>query len=79
MKTTIFTTFIFLTGITFAQNEVAYTYDDAGNRIKRESTGSSIIIQPSNNETTALENLSTAELIYKHSPIQHPKKLKFPC
>lgn len=56
MKTTLLTTFIFLTGITFAQNEVVYTYDDAGNRIKREGTGSSLTIQPTNKENTAMSN-----------------------
>ena len=40
MKTPLITTtiLILLTGVTFAQNQVQYTYDDAGNRIKRESS-----------------------------------------
>src|SRR5690554_2863009 len=68
MKTTLLTTFIFLIGIIFAQNEVAYTYDDAGNRIKRESTGSSLIIQPTINETTAMSNHAQSGVDLKAHP-----------
>jgi YD repeat-containing protein len=68
MKATILTTFILLSGITFAQNEVAYTYDDAGNRIKREGTGSGLIIQPNNNESTAMENIEESGVALEAHP-----------
>lgn len=57
MKTTIVTTILLISGITFSQNEVVYTYDDAGNRIKREHIPSAnLIIANDNNETTAIAN-----------------------
>lgn len=37
MKTILITALFLLSGITFAQNDVQYTYDAAGNRIKREA------------------------------------------
>jgi hypothetical protein len=62
MKTTkTLTIFLFLSGTLFAQNEVAYTYDDAGNRIKREHIASPNLVIPNNNsETTAMENLENS-------------------
>ncbi|PKR81867.1 hypothetical protein CW751_00585 [Brumimicrobium salinarum] len=58
MKLSIIPICILFSGTLFAQNEVAYTYDDAGNRIKREGTGSGLIIQPNDlTESTAMENL----------------------
>lgn len=50
MKTTLTTLILILAGVTFAQNEVAYTYDNAGNRLKRESGGTSMIINNNNTE-----------------------------
>lgn len=37
MKTILITALFLLSGITFAQNDVQYTYDAAGNRIQREA------------------------------------------
>lgn len=58
MKTTLITSFLLFAGITFSQNEVEYTYDDAGNRIKRESnTTTNFVPTNNNNETTAMEDI----------------------
>jgi hypothetical protein len=59
MKTTLITSLILLTGALFAQTEVAYTYDDAGNRIKRESnTTTNFIPSNNNNESAAMEDIA---------------------
>lgn len=58
MKTTILILILLLSGITFAQNDVIYTYDDAGNRIKREVIVSpNLLVQNGNSEATAIENI----------------------
>ena len=58
MKTTLITSLLLLAGVTFSQNEVEYTYDDAGNRIKRESNSTTNFIPTNNNnETTAMEDI----------------------
>ena len=51
MKTTLITTFILFTGFTFSQSMVTYTYDDAGNRIKRESSSTNMTTNNDNNAT----------------------------
>lgn len=56
MKTTLIITFILFAGITFSQNEVEYTYDDAGNRIKLENNSISIVI----NNSTANEIMAVS-------------------
>jgi len=76
MKATILTTFILLSGITFAQNEVAYTYDDAGNRIKREGTGSGLIIQPNNSEFPAMEDIEESGVALEAHPNPTSKNTK---
>lgn len=49
--------FILISSTMFAQNDVVYTYDDAGNRIKREQIAApNLVIPNNNNETTAIEN-----------------------
>ena len=57
MKTKLITTLLLFAGITFAQNEVEYTYDNAGNRIKRENNTTFLApsIQPA---AQALEELA---------------------
>ena len=58
MKTTLITSLLLLAGITFSQNEVEYTYDDAGNRVKRESNSTTNFVPTNNNnETTAMEDM----------------------
>ena len=58
MKTTLITSLLLLAGVTFSQNEVEYTYDDAGNRIKRESNSTTNFVPTNNNsETTAMEDM----------------------
>ena len=58
MKTTLITSLLLFAGVTFSQNEVEYTYDDAGNRIKRESNSTTNFVPTNNNnETTAMEDM----------------------
>ena len=58
MKTTLITSLLLLAGVTLSQNEVEYTYDDAGNRIKRESNSTTNFVPTNNNnETTAMEDM----------------------
>ena len=59
MKTTLLTTFILFTGFTFSQSMVTYTYDDAGNRIKRESSSTNMTTNNDNNATVN-ENLAVS-------------------
>lgn len=47
-----------LYSVVYGQDPIEYTYDDAGNRIKREHNPSpGLIINNNNNETTAMEDL----------------------
>ena len=58
MKTTLkLTVFLFASNFIFAQDIIEYTYDDAGNRIKRENIAPSGLIQSNNSEQTAMEDL----------------------
>ena len=59
MKTTLITTFILFTGFTFSQSMVTYTYDDAGNRIKRESSSTNMTTNNDNNATVN-ENMAVS-------------------
>ena len=59
MKTTLSTTFILFTGFTFSQSMVTYTYDDAGNRIKRESSSTNMTTKNDNNATVN-ENMAVS-------------------
>lgn len=60
MKTTIITTFILLTGVVFSQYQVKYTYDDAGNRVKRLHNSTNIIIQDNDDNATVDENMAVS-------------------
>ncbi|MCC5922790.1 MAG: hypothetical protein JJT77_03300 [Crocinitomicaceae bacterium] len=60
MKTTLTTLILILAGVTFAQNEVAYTYDNAGNRIKRENNTTFFIPPSTPQESSALSELNNS-------------------
>lgn len=59
MKITLkLTIVLLLSNFIYGQDPVEYTYDDAGNRIKREYIAPpGLIINNNNNETTAMEDL----------------------
>ena len=65
MKTKLITTLLLFAGITYSQNEVAYTYDDAGNRIKRESNSTNMII---NNNNSSEENMAVSGVALEAHP-----------
>jgi hypothetical protein len=68
MKTSIITICLLLSGITFAQNEIVYTYDNAGNRVKREHIALSIIQSNDLTENLAMENLANSGVDLKVQP-----------
>lgn len=68
MKTSIITICILFSGITFAQNEIVYTYDNAGNRVKREHIALSIVQSNDLTENTAMENLANSGVDLKAQP-----------
>ncbi|SRR5690554_4895533 len=68
MKTSIITICILFSGITFAQNEIVFTYDNAGNRVKREHIALSIIQSNDLTENIAMENQANSGVDLKAQP-----------
>ncbi len=68
MKLSIIPICILLSGTIFAQNEIVYSYDNAGNRVKREHIALSIIQSNDLTENIAMENLANSGVDLQAQP-----------
>lgn len=68
MKTSIITICLLFSGALFAQNELVYSYDNAGNRVKREHIALSIVQSNDLTENIAMENLANSGIDLQAQP-----------